>query len=77
MVGIIGWLDNVVGIGTLVVGVCGFSSFEDVSARVIPSMFNNNNNNIIIIIALSLIVGENKPNLHASWISISSYGNAM
>ena len=66
-----------VGIRALVVGVCGFSSFKDVSARVISSMFNNNNNNNIIIIALILIVGENKLNLHASWISISSNGNTM
>ena len=32
VVGIIGWLDHVVGIGELVDGVCGFSSPEDVSA---------------------------------------------
>jgi len=56
-VGIIAPLDNVVGIGALEVSVCGFSSPKDVSARVIPSIFNNNNNIIIIIITLILVVG--------------------
>ena len=77
VVGIIGssWLDKVVGIGTLVIGVCGFS-FEDVSARVIALILNFNTN-IIILVELILIVGENKQNLHTSRISISSYGNVM
>lgn len=53
VVGIIGssWLDNVVGIGTLVVGVCGFYSLEDVSARVIASIFNTNIMAVILIVS--------------------------
>ena len=63
-------VEIVVGISASVVGVCSLSSSEDVSARVIPSIFNIII--IIIIIRLILIVGKNKPNLHASRISISS-----
>ena len=61
MVRIIGWLDtnNVVGVSALVVGVCSFSSLEDVSSWIIASIFNNK----IVTISLILIVGENKPNL--------------
>ena len=53
-------VEIVVGISASVVGVCSLSSSEDVSTRVIPSIFNIIIIIIIIIIRLILIVGKNQ-----------------